>query len=63
MQKQWELIDDQTGVVLITILADTGANGVTISNTPNWHSPSSLEKVTSLLGTANQWLSDNKEIP
>jgi hypothetical protein len=60
MQKSWELIDDQTGAIAISLLADTSVGGVTISNTQNWHSQEGINKVISMLGVASQWLIDNQ---
>lgn len=61
MQKVWEVIDDDTGVVRIAITADSTVQAITISNTPNWLDHASIERITSLLNIAATWLNDNKE--
>jgi hypothetical protein len=59
MQKVWEVLDEDTGAVKISLLADTTANGITISNSPNWQTPIDIEHIVSLLNIAAMWLQNN----
>lgn len=60
MQKVWEVIDDDTGAIKITILADSNVQGVTISNTPDWQYQTDINHIVSLLGQASVWIDANK---
>lgn len=62
MQKVWEVLDENTGAIKISLLADSTANGVTISNSPNWQTPLDIEHIVSLLNIAVMWLQDNQGI-
>jgi hypothetical protein len=59
MQKIWEVLDDQTGAVRITITADSAVQGVTISNTPNWLYLTDMDHISTLLSLAGTWLTEN----
>ena len=62
MQKVWEVLDEVTDVVKISILADTTAYGVTISHTPNWQSINDINHIISILSTAASWLVENEGV-
>ena len=63
MQKVWEVLDENTDVVKISLLADTTMMGITISNSPNWQTLSDITHIISILSTAQSWLLTNEGVP
>jgi hypothetical protein len=59
MRNTWSVIDVESGVVEISITADTDARGIAIEKSYNWHSYAQIENIVALLTEANAWLLDN----
>ena len=58
-QKVWEVIDESTGNIKITITADSTTQGVTISNSPDWQTVTDMNHITTILHNAQVWLEAN----
>lgn len=59
MRNTWTVIDDNTGLTRISIIADTDARGVCIEQAPDWQSYTEIEHIVGILNTANDWLMFN----
>ena len=58
MQRSWEMLSS-TGTIKADVVADSGAAGVTVSNTPDWLNINDIDNLVTILGQAKQWIIDN----
>lgn len=57
--KSFDVIDSDTGVVLVSVNADTEYSGATIRFFDQWQTPSHLERFAQVLSDAATFLRDN----
>lgn len=61
MQRSWEMLS-ATGLIKAHIVADSGATGVTISNTPDWLNINDIDNLVTILSQAKQWIINNEGV-
>ncbi len=59
MEKEWVVVDDESGVSLLTIVADAAMGGVSITAHGVWHNPALIDRYVGVFAEARNWLINN----